>query len=351
MDGCAFFKQFGETPKGLDLERVQASEHYVEGSFVNLEDTPMFTDGSGYFGVFVEMLFTSVERAVPTAALPVVKTDIKALPPEKELVVWLGHSAYYIQLGGYRILVDPVFSRYASPLPFVNKAFNGTTVYSASDFPEIDYLLITHDHWDHLDYSTVLALKPYVKKVICGLGVGSHFRYWGYPATAVQEADWDTTLHVADNFLIHVLTARHRSGRFIARSPTLWVAFALQSPERKLFISGDSGYGKHFAEIGERFGGFDLAILDSGQYNDKWRHAHMNPEDAAQAAEDLRALALLPAHVARFSLARHSWDEPLIRTNAICRDKPYRLLTPVIGEVVSLNDPDQHFSRWWEGIE
>jgi L-ascorbate metabolism protein UlaG (beta-lactamase superfamily) len=351
MNGCAFFKQFGEDPKGLDLEKIQASPYYVEGRFANMEDTPMFTDGSSPLGAFMDMVFTSVERTAPATALPAVKTDLKALPPNKDLVVWLGHSAYYIQLGGHRILIDPVFSAYASPLSFVNKAFKGTTIYSASDFPEIDYLLITHDHWDHLDYNSTLALKPYVKKVICGLGVGSHFRYWGYSETAVQEADWNTSLHVAGKLSIHVLTARHGSGRSFTRNPTLWAAFALQSPERKLFISGDGGYGKHFAKIGRRFGGFDLVILDSGQYNDKWRYIHMNPQEAAQAAEDLQAEALLPAHMGRFSLAKHSWDEPFIRIDEISRNKPYRLLTPIIGEVVDLNDPNQTFSRWWEGIK
>lgn len=350
ITGCGWYRQFGNNPKGADLEVVKASPHYAGDRFTNLEETPHFTDGSTPMEAFVEMMTTSVERGVPDEELPAVKPDFRALPPDKDLVVWLGHLSFYIQLGGYSILVDPIFNDHASPLPWFNKAFPGTNIFAASDFPKIDYLLITHDQWDHLDYQTALTLRPVVENVICGLGVGSHFRYWGYPETAVWEADWNTSLHVADDLTIHVLTARHASGRFIKRDPTLWVSFALETPERKIFISGDSGYGKHFAKIGERFDGFDLAILDSGQYNEKWRHIHMNPEESAKAAEDLRAEALLPAHVGRFCLARHSWDDPFIRAHAAGQGKSYRLLTPVIGEVVELDNDQQKFSRWWEGL-
>lgn len=349
MSGCALYRQFGDNPKEGYLEEVQSSPHYIGGKFQNLEPTPMFTDGSGPLGAIMEVMFAADTRAVPASPLPFVKIDFKALPPDKDLVIWLGHSSFYLQLGGYRILIDPIFSGHASPLSLINRAFEGTNRYSAGDFPEIDYLLISHDHWDHMDYHTAIAMNPLVKNVVCGLGVGSHYRYWGYDAARVHEGDWYTAFRVSDNLTIHVLPARHRSGR--SGGAGLWVSFAIVSPERRVFFSGDSGYGKHYAEIGARLGGFDLVMLDSGQYNDKWRYAHMIPEEAAQAAEELRSRWLLPAHVGRFRLATHAWDEPFSRATEASRGKAYRLITPVIGEVVALDAGEQKFSRWWETLE
>ena len=149
---------------------------------------------------------------------------------------------------------------------------------------------------------------------------------------------------------IHVLPARHFSGRLLTRNQSLWASFALVSPQHRLFFSGDSGYGRHFAEIGLKWGGFDYVFLDSGQYNDQWPLIHMTPEESAKAAEDLKAGAVTPVHVGKFSIAYHSWDDPFQRSSAAAQGKPYRFLTPKIGEPVNLDDSSQRFSRWWEGI-
>jgi L-ascorbate metabolism protein UlaG (beta-lactamase superfamily) len=217
--------------------------------------------------------------------------------------------------------------------------------------PEIDHLLITHDHWDHLDYPSVTALEPKVRKVIAGLGVGAYFEQWGYAQEKIHEADWFAVLELERGFTIRVLPARHYSRRLLTRNKTLWTGYALETAKRRIFFSGDSGYGPHFPELGRTFDGFDLAVLDMGQYDDRWPYLHMTPEEAAQAAEALRAKALLPAHVGRFSIARHSWDEPFKRIAAASEGKKYRLLTPMIGEPVSLDDGNQRFSRWWESVE
>ncbi|MCX7781999.1 MAG: MBL fold metallo-hydrolase, partial [Negativicutes bacterium] len=174
----------------------------------------------------------------PTTSIPTVKTDLKTLDKDKDIVVWLGHSSYFMQLGGKRILIDPVFSPSAAPVSFANKAFDGTNPYTAEDMPEIDYLLISHDHWDHLDYPTVTALKPKIKNVICGLGVGSYFEQWGFDTKHILEADWFTALELENDFTIHVLPARHFSGRLFSRNKTLWTGFALATPERRIFYSG-----------------------------------------------------------------------------------------------------------------
>ena len=310
----------------------------------------MLADDRSFVSVGIGYLFAKKDRLVPTSPIPSVKTDLQSLDRNMDVVVWLGHSSYFIQLGGKRILIDPVFSASAGPVPHVNKAFDGTNPYTAEDVPEIDYLLITHDHWDHLDYSTVTALRAKTKTVVCGLGVGAHLERWGYDKEKIHEADWFSVLESGDGFAIHVLPARHYSGRLLTRNKTLWAGYAITTAKRRIFVSGDSGYGPHFADIGLRFGGFDLVVLDTGQYDEQWPYIHMTPEEAAQAAQDLQANALLPGHVGKFSLARHSWDAPFRRITAASEGRSYRLLTPMIGSPIVLDDRQQRFSRWWEDL-
>ena len=215
--------------------------------------------------------------------------------------------------------------------------------------PDIDLLLITHDHWDHLDYETVTALESKIKLVFVALGVGAHFERWGYARDKVREADWYEKMTLGNDLAIHLVPARHYSGRGLARNKTLWAGFVLESDKRRVQLSGDTGYGPHFKEIGKRFGSFDLVALDMGQYDPRWPYIHMTPEEAAQAAQELNAKALLPAHVGRFSIARHAWDEPFERISAESKSKSYRLLTPRIGEAMNLGDDAQRFSSWWTG--
>lgn len=353
LAGYAYLQhpKFGALPEGARHQAAQRSPHYVNGEFRNLIDTPMRTQDSSFLSNVLSMLLDSNENLKPSAAIPSTKTDLKALVPGEDVLIWLGHSSYFVQLGGKRILIDPVFSSNAAPFPHANRAFEGTTTYTADDMPGIDYLLVTHDHWDHLDYSSAKALLPKVGQVVVGLGVGEFFERWGYPINRLHEADWNDTLALDADFRIHVLPARHYSGRMLTRNKTLWVAFALETPTRRLFFSGDSGYGPHFREIGERFGGFDLVALDTGQYDKRWPYIHMFPEEVALAAEDLRAEALLPAHVGRFSIAAHDWDEPLQRLEKASRGRPYRLLTPSIGDVVPLADQTQRFDTWWKRVQ
>jgi L-ascorbate metabolism protein UlaG (beta-lactamase superfamily) len=351
VSGCFYFRQakFGRLPQGERLDRIARSPNYQAGTFHNRQPIVRVVEGGGGFGLWLKFLMRNDDNLTPPAPLPVVKTDLKAMDPDEDAVVWLGHSSYFVRLNGRTILIDPVLSDHAAPVSFSTRAFDGTTVYAAEDIPDIDYLLISHDHWDHLDYDTVIALKPRIKHVVTGLGVGEHFARWGFPSEMVVEADWDDTVRLEDGLAVHVLTARHFSGRLFDRNRTLWVAFALETQSRRIFYSGDSGYGEHFKAIGERFGGFDLVMLDS-QYNKAWQYVHMNPEQAAQAAQDLHATAALPSHAGRFNISYHSWDDPFRRFVAAGEDRPYRLVTPEIGEAVRLDDAKQTFARWWETL-
>lgn len=178
----------------------------------------------------------------------------------------------------------------------LNKAFAGSSVYQAEDMPEIDCLLISHDHWDHLDYPTVTALRTKVKQVICPLGLGAYFQDWNYPKDTIDEGDWGDSIALGKDMLVHVIPARYYSGRLFKENKTLWAGFVIQTPDLRIFYSGDSGYGPHFANIGKTFNGFDLVLLDCGQYDSRWAYIHMTPEEAAQAAQDLAARTLIPAH-------------------------------------------------------
>jgi len=342
--------KFGALPEGARLQAVERSPHYVNGAFQNLIDTPMRTQDTSFASNVMSMLVDRNPNLRPSVALPFTKVNLSALAKDKDVVVWLGHSSYFVQLGGKRILIDPVFSTNAGPFPRTNEAFPGTSPYLADDMPHIDVLLVTHDHWDHLDYPSAKALLPKVGQVVVGLGVGEFFERWGYLPDRVHEADWNDVLELVPGLRIHVLPARHYSGRMLTRNKTLWLAFALESAQRRLFFSGDSGYGPHFREIGERLGGFDLAALDMGQYDKRWANIHMFPGEAAQAAEDLRAKTLLPAHVGRFSIAAHDWYEPFELLRQASQGKPYQMLTPLIGETLFLDDPTRQFDPWWERL-
>ncbi|HEX2536004.1 MAG TPA: MBL fold metallo-hydrolase, partial [Chitinophagaceae bacterium] len=282
------------------------------------------------------------------APFPVRRTDLKALAPAENVLVWFGHSSYFLQVNGKRFLIDPVLSGNASPVRWTTRAFSGSDVYTVDDLPDIDYLLLSHDHYDHLDYRTVKSLQPRVGRVITGLGVGAHLEHWGYSAQQVRELDWFEDLELTSGFLLQALPARHFSGRQFRRNNTLWVSFALTTPSFRLYLGGDSGYGDHFKTIGERCGPFDLALLENGQYNAAWKYIHMMPEEVAQAAADLQARRLMPVHWGKFALSTHTWQEPITRVTAAAREKGIPLLHPMIGEPVHL-DAVQEAAEWWRG--
>jgi L-ascorbate metabolism protein UlaG (beta-lactamase superfamily) len=342
--------QFGKAPSGPRLERIKQSKYYKGGAFQNIHHTPQLAEGSSYFRVFKEFFFDKSKRNVPAAVLPSKKVDLKKTDKDEDVLVWFGHSSYFIQMEGRRILVDPVLSGNASPVSFTTKAFNGSDVYTVDDLPEIDYLIISHDHYDHLDYKTVLQLRTKVKKVVIGLGVGAHFEHWGYDSSQLIEKDWYEDVVLDDSLTLHTTPARHFSGRGLKRNNTLWMSYVLETPKRKIYIGGDSGYDTHFAEIGAKYGPFDLVILENGQYNLHWKYIHMQPEEVVQAAIDLKAKRLFPVHWSKFSLALHDWDEPIIRVIKEAERKDMPLMYPMIGEKVKLGDTAA-YSRWWEAVK
>lgn len=344
-------ERFGRLPSGADLERVRSSPHFKDKSFKNTSNTPALTEGVSFWIVLYEFLFKKNKRVRPSSVIPVVKTDLKNLDPKENLLVWFGHSSYFMQVDGRKILVDPVFSGNASPLNFTTRSFTGTDLYTPEDFPEIDYLFLSHDHWDHLDYKTIKGLKSKIRHIVCGLGVATHLLRWRFDPKIISEKDWGETINLEDGFEVHTTSGRHFSGRGFKRNQSLWMSYVLLTPTQKIFIGGDSGYDTHFAAIGQEFGPFDWAILECGQYDKNWKYIHMLPEEVVKAALELRAKTLLPVHWAKFSLGNHEWDAPVIEVSKIAKENNVPVKTPMIGAVLYLDQPEQQTARWWEGLQ
>lgn len=338
---------FGHLPDEISMAKIKKSSHYKNGRFENLHETPQITGKGGFFATMYDFYFGHHKDKTPKKALPAVKTDLKKLNPDEDLLVWFGHSSYYIQLHGVRYLIDPVFSGNASPLPHNVVPFEGTNIYSADDMPEIDYLIITHDHYDHLDYDTMKKLRTKTKAVIAGLGIGSHLRRWGYENDIIHEMDWYETVPTEDGE-ITALPARHFSGRSLFPNRTLWASYLINTPNYKIYIGGDSGYDDHYKAIGQKYQNIDLALLEAGQYDKNWRYIHTLPHEVVQAAKDIAAERIIPVHNSKFSICNHPWYEPLNEVTRLGENENFAVLTPKIGEIVRLTDKSQTFSRWWE---
>jgi L-ascorbate metabolism protein UlaG (beta-lactamase superfamily) len=344
------FPQFGKLPIGERLERIEKSPNYKDGKFHNQIPTRELTSDVGFLRMMKQFMFNKSDSLKPRDVIPSVKIDLRKINPHSNVLVWLGHSSFFMQIDGKKILIDPVLSGYSSPFSFITRSFKGTDVYTPDNIPDIDYLLITHDHWDHLDYQTLKRLRPRIKKVITGLGVGADLEYWGFDPKNIIEKDWNEQTVLESGFVITATPARHFSGRLFKRNKCLWVSFVIKTPTMNIFVSGDSGYGPHFAEIGNTFGPFDLAIMECGQYGKNWRYIHQMPEEVVQSVIDLKAKRFIPGHWGKFALAQHAWKEPINRVSLEAERRQIPIMTPLIGEAVNLND-SVVFTKWWQKVK
>lgn len=337
---------FGAIPTGERLARIQQSPNYKDGEFKNLTPTVTMTGDKSAFKATWDFLFNKDPNATPQTPVPAVKTNLNALPKDKDWYVWLGHSSYLLNLSGKTFLLDPVLVS-ATPLPFGGKPFAGADLYQPQDLPKVDYLIITHDHYDHLDYDTIRQIKDRFDYVITGLGTGAHLERWGVAPAKITELDWNDEALLANGFKITALPARHFSGRTFKANQTLWASFMLQTPEKTVYLGGDSGYDDFFKQIAERFPQIDLAIMENGQYNSDWANIHFLPEDLVKTVQILQPKQLLTVHNSKFSLSPHAWNEPLEKISQAAKEQGFPLLTPKIGEVVWLDGRPQQFEKWW----
>ena len=342
-------KSFGALPSGNRLEKIKKSPQYKNGSFQNLFETQVMVEGASFLKIMKNFYSKGVDRE-PPAVLPSVKTDLKAFSSEKPAVIWFGHSSYLIFIDGKKILVDPVFSPSPSPVQALGKKnYAGSMPYTIEELPDLDIVLITHDHYDHLDYDSIIKLRSKTKLFCATLGVGAHLNYWGISDERIVEFDWWETKTIMPGIELTATPSRHFSGRLIKRFQTLWASYVLQAGDCKIFIGSDSGYDGAFKIIGEKYGPFDLAMLECGQYNANWPSIHMMPEETAQASIDLRAKVFMPVHWAKFTLSLHSWNDSIKRVTDEAKRLNLKITTPMIGEPVILNNvlPNLH---WWEQV-
>ena len=338
-------KSFGKIPYKEEMKGFLKSDNFKVDHFENIEPTAMRAKDVSW-GEILKEYVNRPKSVKPKNELPNITTNLKEIAGEELTVVWFGHSSYLIVFKGYKILIDPVFSGNASPFPPFVKAFEGSNNYRASDFPEIDLLILTHDHYDHLDYKTIVEFNGKVKQIITSLGVGAHLEFWGIDKEIITEMDWWQTNKLSENIEITCTPARHFSGRGLKRGLSLWSSFSLKLFDKKIFIGGDSGYDKQFKIIGEYFGGFDVAFLECGQFGKGWPDIHMFPNEVAKAAKDLNAKVLLPVHWGKFILSTHTWNGPIRKLLEACEQMGQKLVVPKNGEAIEpMKEYDQ--KKWW----
>lgn len=340
-------KSFGQLPSGLRLSRIRASRNYRDGAFQNVYDTPMLADNASYGKMMRKFFFEKLPGQEPMQPLRTVKTDLKKLNRDEASITWFGHSSYLLTLNGKLILVDPVFSAWASPFQFMgSKNFPYQHPYTLEDLPDPDLVILTHDHYDHLDYGAITAIASRVPQFATSLGVGAHLEFWGVDPSKIQEFDWWESRNILPGLELTAFPARHFSGRGFKRNQALWSSFLLKSGGKKIFVGGDSGYDETFKKIGEQTGGVDLAILECGQYDAMWPNIHMMPEETVQAGKDVRAKTMMAVHWGKFKLANHIWTDPIDRAVVKAKELNIQLATPKIGERMNLDAPTTN-SEWW----
>ena len=323
---------------------------YVDGKFQNQISTPMEMNASKIYSILVDYLKGDPTRK-PKKELPFIKLDPSKIGKETSdstKITWLGHSAFLIEMKGKVILLDPMFGPVPAPHPWLGQSrFNSEMPIKIEELPEIDLVLFSHDHYDHLDYGSILKLKSKVKKFFVPLGIGVHLEKWGVAKKVIYEFKWwdDEEL---DGIEFISTPARHFSGRGVTdRFSTLWTSWVIKNNSEKIYFSGDSGYGPHFKEIGERFGGFDYALMECGQYDERWSEIHMLPNETIQAGKDLKAKVVQPIHWGSFTLSLHPWNDPPIKASGFAKEEQVKLSIPMIGESVYVNQPSYPSKEWW----
>ncbi|MCW2535468.1 MAG: beta-lactamase domain protein [Modestobacter sp.] len=326
---------------------VTGSPLFSGGRFQNTLPTPTIPPASARKGLLRQM-HEDRHKGLPAGRVPVVRPEL----PEQAAdlaVTWFGHSSALLEVDGRRVLVDPVWGERVSPSPLLGPRRLHEPPVPIADLPPLDAVLISHDHYDHLDLPTVrelvrISTAPFVVPV----GVGVHLRGWGVPEDRIVELGWDDATSV-NGLTLTSTEARHFSGRFFARDTTLWSSWAIAGPRHRVYFGGDTGYTPAFAGIGARLGPFDLTLLPIGAYNEAWKAIHMDPDEALRAHGDLGGNVLVPVHWATFNLAFHRWAEPVQRLAAGALRGGVRLVVPRPGERVDVLAPPP-LTDWWSAV-
>jgi L-ascorbate metabolism protein UlaG (beta-lactamase superfamily) len=325
------------------------SPHYRDGRFHNSEPAHVLGPESGG-GILKEML-TRGSRGTPRTEVPLAP-HIAPVDAAELAATWYGHSSVLVEVDGYRVLADPVWSERVSPSQTVGPARMHPAPAALAELPRIDAVVISHDHYDHLDRATVetlAILQPHARFVV-PIGVGSHLRKWRIAEERIVELDWDQHTEVG-GLTVTCTEARHFSGRGLQRNITLWSSWVIAGPTRRVFFGGDSGYTRRFADLGEKYGPFDLTLLPVGAYDPRWPDVHMNPEEAVRTHLELGGVErpdslLVPVHWGTFNLAFHAWSEPVARLVPAAEQEGVLTAVPMPGQRVDVLRPPTA-QRWW----
>jgi len=342
-------KQFGaKITKELE-QRYARSANWDGKKFVNLEETTMDVSFLTLPNILYKQ-FCQREGRSPKQDLPIMPFNEAAFlaPSDKIKFIWYGHSVLLMRVNNKTLLIDPMLGSNAAPVaPFAIKRFSANTLDIIDSLPEIDLVLLTHDHYDHLDYDSIQKLIPKVKQFYVALGTARHLIKWGVAADSIQEFDWWDE-HIFNDTQITFTPSRHFSGRGLTdRAKSLWGGWVFKTRTENIYFSGDGGYGKHFVMVGEKLGPFDFGFMECGQYNEYWHQIHMYPGEAVQAAIDAKVKHIMPVHWAGFALSLHPWVEPVNRFVAAAKEKQIPFKVPQLGELFTI-DPATQQKIWWQ---
>ncbi|WP_163291972.1 MBL fold metallo-hydrolase [Desulfovibrio sp. JC022] len=344
--GIPACSKMGHAPSLEESLMYEKSANYKNGTFTN--ETPVNMTVEGFTFAKAINFFFDLSRT-PDKKLPFHQLTKNSFSPDPAglQVAWLGHSSMILDIDGVRLLIDPVFGN-ASPVPFTVNRFQPSPI-AREELPEVDAVVISHDHYDHLEMSTIKYLAPKIKLFIVPLGVGSHLRKWGCRPEQIVELNWDESIIIRDVEII-AAPSQHFSGRGLGdRFKTLWASFVFKGKDHSAYYSGDGGYDGRFKEIGEKYGPFDLTMIESGAYDKGWKDVHMMPDESVQAHIDLGGKYMIPVHWGAYDLAFHKWDEPIRRVSALAAEQGINLLTPQMGEIC-MPGKSTH-SAWWKPAE
>ena len=342
------YKPFGYIPIFKDTEDYsKRAVNFKDGMFHNEEEVSLYTSWVDPY-----KNRTSGKGVVPIDKLPYKKYKYSELENLNDVkVTWFGHSSILLQMHNMNILIDPVFSNVTSPVSFIGpKRYSENTV-NIEDLPHIDAVVITHDHYDHTDYKTLKSLENITDKFIVPLGIDKDLIKFGINENKITNMAWWEEVKI-NGLTIASTPAIHYSGRVIIdKNKTLWSSWIFKDEYHIIYESGDTGYGKYFKEIKEKYGDIDFAMFDCAQYSVNWHNIHMFPEEAVEASIDMNASISMPIHYGAFNLSNHSWDDPVSRFTMYAKEKNVNYVTPLLGETFSIEEYKNYQTRWWEDIK